>query len=156
MVDNANTLPSEQRLDLLPLHNPSAGEPLNYTCSLDDCVRLAGAHGEEIVRDVFIDPQVRQPPHPPPLQKKITNPPELEPRVLTALQSSTIFTCGEDGKVRSWQAEGFGGQQQQQAITTTANASDSAEEKHSKKEKKHKDKHKKKDKKKGKERFEPY
>ncbi|KAL0259078.1 hypothetical protein SLS55_006583 [Diplodia seriata] len=48
---------SEQRLDLLPLHGPPAGKPLDYSCSLEDCVRLPGAHGEEIVRDVFIDSQ---------------------------------------------------------------------------------------------------
>ncbi|KAK0663151.1 putative WD repeat-containing protein [Lasiodiplodia hormozganensis] len=111
---------SEQRLDLLPLHNPPSGKPLDYSCSLEDCLRLPGAHGEEIVRDVFIDSQ-----------------------------SSTIYTCGEDGKVRSWRAEGFGGEQ--------AEAEEEAvEEKKSAKEKKHKDKHKKKDKDKGKDRYKPY
>ncbi|KAF4313804.1 hypothetical protein GTA08_BOTSDO01487 [Botryosphaeria dothidea] len=114
---------SEQRLDILPLHSPPAGEPLNYSCSLEDCVRLAGAHGEEIVRDVFIDPQ-----------------------------SFTIFTCGEDGKVRSWSAEGFGGKHQQEQQENTAAVSvDSLKPKE-----KHKDKHKKKDKEKGKERYKPY
>ncbi|KAL1635839.1 hypothetical protein SLS56_001534 [Neofusicoccum ribis] len=118
---------SEQRLDLLPLHTPPIGQPLNYSCTLEDCLRLPGSHGEEIVRDVFIDPQ-----------------------------SSTIFTCGEDGKVRSWSAEGFGGQEQvEQQANATATSVDSAEEKHPK-EKKHKDKHKKKDKDKSKDRYKPY
>ncbi|KAB2578206.1 WD repeat containing protein [Lasiodiplodia theobromae] len=111
---------SEQRLDLLPLHNPPSGKPLDYSCSLEDCLRLPGAHGEEIVRDVFIDSQ-----------------------------SSTIYTCGEDGKVRSWRAEGFGGEQAEAE-------EEEVEEKKSAKEKKHKDKHKKKDKDKGKDRYKPY
>ncbi|KAL1644382.1 hypothetical protein SLS58_004296 [Diplodia intermedia] len=62
---------------------------------------------------------------------------------LTIKQSSTIFTCGEDGRVRSWRAEAFGGELQHEVAT---------EEKKSSKEKKHK----KKDKEKGKERFKPY
>ncbi|OJD32959.1 wd domain-containing protein [Diplodia corticola] len=106
---------SEQRLDLLPLHGPPEGKPLAYSCSLEDCVRLSGAHGEEIVRDIFIDSQ-----------------------------SSTIFTCGEDGKVRSWSAQGFGGQQHGETEV--------ADDKKSSKEKKHK----KKDKEKGKDRYKPY
>ncbi|KAH7042680.1 WD40-repeat-containing domain protein [Macrophomina phaseolina] len=114
---------SEQRLDLLPLHAPLAGNALDYSCSLEDCVRLAGAHGEEIVRDVFIDSQ-----------------------------SSTIFTCGEDGRVRSWRAGGLGGEQQQDNQTNTAQSSVDS----SKPKEKHKEKHRKKEKEKGKERFKPY
>ena len=78
-------------------------------------------------------------------------------RSLITKQSSTIFTCGEDGKVRSWRAEGFGGGEiQQQGGKEAQVQAEPAGEKKSSKEKKHKDKHKKKDKEKGKERFKPY
>ncbi|KAF2140189.1 uncharacterized protein K452DRAFT_288955 [Aplosporella prunicola CBS 121167] len=69
---------SNQHLDLLPLHPPTQGAtPLAYACSQADCLRLPGAHGEEIVRDFYFAPN-----------------------------STTLYTCGEDGHVRAWSGAG--------------------------------------------------
>ncbi|KAF2087583.1 WD40 repeat-like protein [Saccharata proteae CBS 121410] len=100
-----------KHLDLLNLRQPPEGQPLQYSCAQGDGVRLPGAHGEEIVRDIYFD-----------------------------AQSSVIFTCGEDGKVRSWKDE-----EQGEGPSSTASASKS------RKEKKKSDKAKKE-----KERFKPY
>ncbi|CAG8408000.1 unnamed protein product [Penicillium salamii] len=61
----------EQRLDLVPL----VSEP--WSLDRENLWRLPGAHGEEVVRSVYLD----------------------EP-------SSSVFTCGEDGYVRVWKPEG--------------------------------------------------
>ncbi|PGH35339.1 hypothetical protein GX50_01803 [[Emmonsia] crescens] len=62
---------SEQRLDLTPLV-PSP----KFDLDLANTWRVPGAHGEELVRSVFLDDN-----------------------------SKTIFTCGEDGHVRSWKLD---------------------------------------------------
>ncbi|PYH97274.1 WD40 repeat-like protein [Aspergillus ellipticus CBS 707.79] len=64
----------ENRLDLIPLvSTPSWG------FDQKSLWRLPGAHGEEVVRSVYLDEQ-----------------------------SQTVFTCGEDGFVRAWKPEGEG------------------------------------------------
>ncbi|KAK2784918.1 hypothetical protein FQN53_008104 [Emmonsiellopsis sp. PD_33] len=62
---------SEQLLDITPL----VSSP-QYQFDQSNTWRLPGAHGEEVVRSVFLDDN-----------------------------SKTIFTCGEDGYVRSWKAD---------------------------------------------------
>ncbi|QSS65291.1 WD domain-containing protein [Histoplasma capsulatum] len=62
---------SEQRLDLTPL----VSSP-KFDLDIGGTWRIPDAHGEEIVRSVFLDDN-----------------------------SNTIFTCGEDGYVRSWKIE---------------------------------------------------
>ncbi|KAK7545035.1 WD domain protein [Phyllosticta citribraziliensis] len=104
---------SSQHLDLLPLQPPASADdsPLAYSCVTTDprAMRLPGAHGDEIVRDVWVDES-----------------------------SGTLFSCGEDGKVRAWdggEGGGAGG---------------------AKEERKAYRKEKKREKEKGKERFKPY
>ncbi|KAE8151033.1 WD domain protein [Aspergillus avenaceus] len=61
----------ENQLDLIPLTpNPS------WQFDQDNLWRLPGAHGEEVVRSVYLDEQ-----------------------------SQSVFTCGEDGFVRAWKPE---------------------------------------------------
>ncbi|OAX78735.1 hypothetical protein ACJ72_06955 [Emergomyces africanus] len=62
---------SEQRLDLTPLVTSP-----KFDLDLANTWRIQGAHGEELVRSVFLDDK-----------------------------SKTIFTCGEDGHVRSWKLD---------------------------------------------------
>ncbi|OJD26146.1 hypothetical protein ACJ73_02473 [Blastomyces percursus] len=62
---------SEQRLDLTPL----VCSP-KFDFDLANTWRLPGAHGEELVRSIFLDDN-----------------------------SKSIFTCGEDGHVRSWKLD---------------------------------------------------
>ncbi|KAK7510320.1 WD40-repeat-containing domain protein [Phyllosticta citriasiana] len=70
---------TSQHLDLLPLQSPAATDdsPLAYSCATTNprALRLPGAHGDEIVRDVWVDES-----------------------------SGTLYSCGEDGKVRAWDA----------------------------------------------------
>ncbi|CAG7977192.1 unnamed protein product [Penicillium salamii] len=61
----------EQRLDLVPLVSGP------WSLDRENLWRLPGAHGEEVVRSVYLDEQ-----------------------------SSSVFTCGEDGYVRVWKPEG--------------------------------------------------
>ncbi|KAF2826927.1 WD40 repeat-like protein [Ophiobolus disseminans] len=68
---------SEGTLDLVPITNTSGG-PLQYSYfNLKTSIRLPGAHGEEIVRDIYTD-----------------------------TQTQTSYTCGEDGHVRAWKLSG--------------------------------------------------
>lgn len=53
---------SESNLNLIPITKGSNG-PLDYTFDLGNSISLPGAHGEEIVRDLFTDIQVSN--HPP-------------------------------------------------------------------------------------------
>ncbi|KAI9752230.1 MAG: Transcriptional regulator [Chaenotheca gracillima] len=66
---------SEQRLDLIPLteaqSSPMAAQSWDF--NLQNIARLPGAHGEDIVRDVYVDDT-----------------------------SQTVFTAGEDGQIRAW------------------------------------------------------
>ena len=69
----------------------------------ESMIRLPDAHGEEIVRSLCIDSQVvfrisllfiqTAPSHS--FQKSLT---------LMTFQSSTVFTAGEDGRIRAWRA----------------------------------------------------
>lgn len=52
------TIYSESSFDLIPLQKNISGEPLQYEYDLEKSVRLSGAHGEEIIRDVFTDVHV--------------------------------------------------------------------------------------------------
>ncbi|KAF2269333.1 WD40 repeat-like protein [Lojkania enalia] len=64
---------SEKYLDLVPVHKNISAGPLQYEYDIEKSVRLSGAHGEEIVRDLFTD-----------------------------VHSETTYTCGEDGFVCAW------------------------------------------------------
>ena len=63
------TIPSKQQIDLVPLNT-------DYTFELGEIITLVGAHGEEVVRSIWVD-EKRQ----------------------------TIFTAGEDGCVKAFGAE---------------------------------------------------
>ncbi|QDS71963.1 hypothetical protein FKW77_001151 [Venturia effusa] len=71
---------SEQWLDLINLNNAaekfSASRNWEWRADNGSRVRLAGAHGEEVVRDVFVSEG-----------------------------ADVIFTCGEDGMVRQWKGQ---------------------------------------------------
>ncbi|KAL1593736.1 hypothetical protein SLS60_010468 [Paraconiothyrium brasiliense] len=60
-------------LTLYPVQKNAQGGPLNYICNLQQPIRFQGAHGEEIVRDLFTD-----------------------------VSTLITYTCGEDGFVRAW------------------------------------------------------
>lgn len=62
---------SESRIDLVPIYKRA--DVLQYDYDLAKSARLPGAHGEEIVRDLFTD-----------------------------THSRTTYTVGEDGQVRAW------------------------------------------------------
>ncbi|KAL6706298.1 hypothetical protein ACN47E_005588 [Coniothyrium glycines] len=63
---------SDKLLALVPLTKDSES-PLAYDFDLSKSIQFTGAHGEEIVRDLFTD-----------------------------VHSRTTFTCGEDGFIRAW------------------------------------------------------
>lgn len=52
------TIPSENRLDLVPVHK--GVDVLQYDFDITKSVRFPGAHGDEIVRDLFTDTHVRE------------------------------------------------------------------------------------------------
>lgn len=52
------TLCSSSSLDLIPIKKNAQGPPLAYEYDLGKSIRIPGAHGEEIVRDVFTDVHV--------------------------------------------------------------------------------------------------
>ena len=45
-------------LTLYPVHKNAQGGPLEYVCDPQQPIRLQGAHGEEIVRDLVTDVHV--------------------------------------------------------------------------------------------------
>ena len=53
------TMCSEKRLDLIPILKPAGSGPLQYDYDLTRRIQFAGAHGEEIVRDILTDVHVR-------------------------------------------------------------------------------------------------
>lgn len=70
----------------------------------DNLWRLPGAHGDEVVRSVYLDEQVC-------LSRALEHEPPSPALVvlfsgdwltLNLLQSQSVFTCGEDGFVRAW------------------------------------------------------
>ncbi|KAL6154875.1 hypothetical protein ACJBU6_06488 [Exserohilum turcicum] len=63
---------SDKTLSLIPITKGTNG-PLDYAFDLKNSTVLAGAHGEEIVRHLFID-----------------------------MHTHTTYTCGEDGHIRAW------------------------------------------------------
>lgn len=63
---------SEKQATLTPITKGTNG-PLDYAFDLANATSLAGAHGEEIVRDLFTD-----------------------------VHTHTTYTCGEDGQIRAW------------------------------------------------------
>ncbi|KAF2646605.1 WD40 repeat-like protein [Massarina eburnea CBS 473.64] len=64
---------SSGELRLFPVQKNAQAGPLEYNCNAEGTLQLPGAHGEEIVRDLFTDVHTR-----------------------------TTYTCGEDGYVRAW------------------------------------------------------
>lgn len=86
-------LNSEKRLDLFPI-TPSPKWDFDYT----NVWRLPDAHGEEIVRAVYLDEQV----HPYlilDVNWALTN-------FMLPQKSRTVFTGGEDGIIRAWRPNG--------------------------------------------------
>ncbi|KAJ5914999.1 hypothetical protein N7504_003882 [Penicillium tannophilum] len=75
----------DKRLDLVPLvSSPS------WKFDQDNLWRLPGAHGDEVVRSVYLDEQ-----------------------------SQSVFTCGEDGFVRVWKPDGDDSQAQAGSTKTS-------------------------------------
>lgn len=68
---------------------------MDYAFDLANATSLAGAHGEEIVRDLFTDVHVSAVPPLSLLQLHIMS---LTPNS----QTHTTYTCGEDGQIRAW------------------------------------------------------
>lgn len=66
------------RVDLVPLVKNGSAISLEWTPNLNERIRLAGGHGQEVVRDVLVLPS-----------------------------QSVVFTCGEDGMVRAWKESSF-------------------------------------------------
>jgi hypothetical protein len=121
-------------LDLVPLSKGADG-PLQYDYNLAKSVRLPGAHGDEIVRDLFTDVHVS-------IERK-----SVCCIILTRMQSQTTYTVGEDGHVRAWKTDA--------PSDETMDVDEEVDAK--KKEKKdRKEKRKEKKEKKEKKRFEPY
>lgn len=54
-------------------------------------VRLSGAHGEEIVRSIYVDQEVNR-------GLLVVS------RTMLTIQHGTVYTGGEDGKVRAWRS----------------------------------------------------
>ncbi|KAF1832175.1 WD40 repeat-like protein [Decorospora gaudefroyi] len=65
----------EGTLNVIPITKGADG-PLDYGFDLEKNVLLPGAHGEEVVRDMFTD-----------------------------IHTHTTYTCGEDGQIRAWKGE---------------------------------------------------
>ncbi|KAI5299340.1 hypothetical protein KEM55_002275 [Ascosphaera atra] len=61
-------MPGQERFDLMPL----VSEP-TWRFDEKNVIRLPGAHGDEVVRDVYVD-----------------------------VEAQSVITCGEDGYVRTW------------------------------------------------------
>jgi hypothetical protein len=124
---------SEGRVELVPVHK-GAGI-LQYDYDLSKSVKLPGAHGEEIVRDLFTDTHVS-------ICLKT-----FRIFMLIDRQAQITYTVGEDGQVRAWKTEA--------SADETMDVDESADAK--KKEKKdRKEKRKEKKDKKDKKRYEPY
>jgi hypothetical protein len=79
---------SEAHLDLIPITKTSGG-PLQYTYDISNSIRLPGAHGEEIVRDMYTDIYVSHP------SKPLSFPSNTQ-------ETRTTYTCGEDSHIRAW------------------------------------------------------
>lgn len=78
---------SDKRVDLVPLiSSPS------WQFDQENLWRLPGAHGEEVVRSVYLDEQVCS----------IAISFWLSQLANLVLQNQTVFTGGEDGLVRAW------------------------------------------------------
>ncbi|KAF1954115.1 WD40 repeat-like protein [Byssothecium circinans] len=67
---------STGELSLFPVQKSAQAGPLEYSCNAEGSLLLPGAHGEEIVRDLFTD-----------------------------IHTRTTYTCGEDGHVRAWKLQ---------------------------------------------------
>jgi hypothetical protein len=129
---------SESYLDLIPVQKNLQGGSLDYHFDLEKSVRLAGGHGEEIVRDIFTDVHVTFPNY------------KSEAIVTNALQAHTTYTCGEDGHVRAWK---FSGEEDMDIDDEAESAPQKLKDKKDRKEKRKE----KKEKRKGDgERFKPY
>ena len=50
---------SSNYLDIIPIQKNAQGSPLQYEYNRESSIRLTGAHGDEIVRDLFTDVHVR-------------------------------------------------------------------------------------------------
>ncbi|KAF1812154.1 WD40 repeat-like protein [Eremomyces bilateralis CBS 781.70] len=69
---------TEKRVDLVPLRAPNSKGSLSWTPDTGSRVRISGAHGEELVRDVYAE--------------------------VADANNPIVITCGEDGFVRSWKS----------------------------------------------------
>jgi hypothetical protein len=85
---------SEKHVNLIPITKGTNG-PLDYAFDLGNSSSLAGAHGEEIVRDLFTDVHVSS-------HGQRTLFFSAFPNNCVPTQTHTTYTCGEDGQVRAW------------------------------------------------------
>lgn len=108
---------------------------LQYEYNLTKTVRLPGAHGEEIVRDLFTDTHVSS-------RMELHAAPKL-----TLHQTQITYTVGEDSHVRAWKTE---------ASTDEIMDVDEAADAKKKEKKERKEKRKEKKDRKDKKRYEPY
>lgn len=99
---------SDRRLDLVPL----VSDP-TWRFDQDNLWRLPGAHGDEVVRSVYLDEQVCTSHWLFPWLSVYLAP--LADAVYH--QSQSVFTCGEDGFVRAWKPAGEDGNASSQAGT---------------------------------------
>ncbi|KAF2204432.1 WD40 repeat-like protein [Delitschia confertaspora ATCC 74209] len=70
---------SANRIDLIPIKKSDNFTPLQYQPEIKERIQFPGAHGEEIIRDIFTD-----------------------------VHSKTTYTCGEDGFIRAWRSANAG------------------------------------------------
>ncbi|KAF2455512.1 WD40-repeat-containing domain protein [Lineolata rhizophorae] len=106
---------SQQYVDVIPLRAPPAqAGSLDWGLGVEGKVRLEGAHGEEVVRDVLVDES-----------------------------SGVIFTCGEDGYVRTWGGYQAGPDDDGDVEMEMAGDREDGKKKQKKHDRKHKHKHKK-------------
>ena len=129
------TVCSERRMNLIPIGKNDSG-PLQYEFNVEKSVLLPGAHGEELVRDVFTDIHVSQ----------VTT---MNLRFVNVIQTRTTFTCGEDSYIRAWKAAGDESMDVDEEAEPAKKSKDRKEKRKEKKEKKRGDE-------KEKARFKPY
>lgn len=132
---HADVRTSDGQLNLVPI-NKDSGAPLLYDYDLANSVKLPGAHGEEIVRDMLTDIHVCM----------LTGSIPLSDHV----QTRTTFTCGEDGHIRAWKLAAGEMMEVDDIVEPTKDSKKSSDRKEKRKEKKEKRKGD------AKERFKPY
>lgn len=93
---------STSSLNMIPIRKNTTGPPLDYDFDIERSVQFPGAHGEEIVRDVFTDIHVCIHFNSHPLILGIRT--HLLQIANTTSQTNTTYTCGEDSHIRAWKS----------------------------------------------------